>query len=265
MPFRLARALGEVQKTEKSLVVIICMHETHANLARLGWRAPLIRRLQIEAARRVVRTGDIVFATVDVNLNRCIYEYGVSRSVVSLLPIASNLPVVPTQESDRVRFRRRLGLSTDARIAAIFGLWATQARTLELFGAELAASLDQRSIDHVIAIGGETDQSPDNPLKLRGNNLNGHLTVYGPATGSEIAKILRCCDIGLVSTPPDYLRKSGVVAAFVAANLELWMKNERSEVIVEKYPEPFPTWEALAGMANEKIMAHMNRNEAVSR
>ena len=152
MPFGLARALGVVRKSDYAPIVIVCMHETHANLTRLGWRAPLIRQLQIAAARRVVRTGDIVFATVDVNLKRCIDEYGVSQNSISLLPIASNIPVVPAQESDRVTFRRRLGLSDDARIAAIFGLWATQVRTLELFSGELDASLRRGRIDHVIAM-----------------------------------------------------------------------------------------------------------------
>jgi hypothetical protein len=83
MPFGLARALGEVQKSEYAPIVIVCMHETHANLTRLGWRAHLIRQLQIAATRRVARTGDIVFATVEVNLNRCIDEYGVSRNSLS--------------------------------------------------------------------------------------------------------------------------------------------------------------------------------------
>lgn len=265
MPFALAHALGEVRKSKYAPIVIVCMHETHANLTRLGWRAPLIRQLQIAAARRVVRTGDIIFATVEVNLNRCIEEYGVPCSAISLLPIASNIPVVPAQESDRVTFRRRLGLPEDARIAVTFGLWATQARTLELFSGELNASLRRGQIDHVIAIGGEAEQPAKIPLKVGGNNLNGHLTVYGPAAASEVARILSCCDIGLVSTPPDYLRKSGVAAAFVAANLELWMKNERTAVVVERNPAPFPTWEDLASTANEKILSHMNKNEATSR
>ena len=265
MPFGLARALGNVRKSEYAPMVIVCMHETHANLTRLGWRAPLIRQLQIAAARRVVRTGDIVFATVEVNLNRCIDEYGVPSDAISLLPIASNIPVVPAREADRFTFRRRLGLSGDARIAAVFGLWATQVRTLELFSRELEISLRRGRIDHVIAIGGEADQPPKAPLKIGGNSLDGHLTVYGPAAGSEVARILRCCDIGLVSTPPDYLRKSGVAAAFAAANLELWMKNERSEMIVERNPAPFPSWEDLAGMANKKIISQMNKSEAASR
>jgi hypothetical protein len=117
----------------------------------------------------------------------------------------------------------------------------------------------------VIAIGGEAEQPAKTPLKAGGNSLNGHLTVYGPATASEVARTLSCCDIGLVSTPPDYLRKSGVAAAFVAANLELWMKNERSEIVVERDPAPFPSWGDLAGMATEKIMSHMNRSDDAGR
>ena len=257
IPLRLARALEEIRKRPAAPTIVVCMHETHANRARLGWPAPLIQRLQIVASRRVVRAADIVFATVDVNLNRCVDEYEVSRTSISLLPIASNIPNAQVQESDRVAFRRQLNLSDNARIAAIFGLWATQLRTLELFGDELISSLRHGRIDHVLAIGGEAKQPPMNLLKVGGEHLNGHLTVYGPAPGPEIAKILRCCDIGLVPTPRDYLRKSGVAAAFVAADLELWVKNARAELSVDRNPAPFPQWRELAGMANERIMSYI--------
>jgi len=173
------------------------------------------------------------------------------------LPIASNIPNVEVQESDRVAFRRQLMLPENARIAVTFGLWATQLRTLALFGDELVSSLRHRQIDHVLAIGGEAKQPPVNLLKVGGKHLNGHLTVYGPAPGPEIAKILGCCDVGLVPTPRDYLRKSGVAAAFVAANLDLWTKSARSEFAVERNLAPFPQWRDLAGIAHERITSHI--------
>jgi hypothetical protein len=265
MPFGLARALGSVRRSKNAPMVVVCMHETHASLARLGWWAPLLRRLQIAAAGALARAGDIVFATVETNLARCIDEYGVSGDTISLLPIASNIPVVQTQAADRVAFRRRLGLSGDARIAVIFGLWATQARTWELFSGELQASLRRGEIDHVIAVGGEACQPPTTALTAGQSGLNGHFTVFGPAARLEIARILRCCDIGLVSTPPEYLRKSGVAAAFAAANLELWMKNECAEVIVERNPVPFPSWEEVAIMANKKMLPKISRSESANR
>ena len=253
VPIGLARALDRVRRGRSAPTMVICMHETHANLARLGWRALPIQMLQRKIARRVARAGDVVFATVEVNFNRCIEEYGVSRESIALLPIASNIPSVKAQSSDRIALREQLNLSADARIAAIFGLWATQARTLELFSGELDKSLHNGEIDHVLAIGGEAPHPPDNILKSNGTRFNGSLTVLGPGSGEEIAKVLSCCDIGLIPTPPDYVRKSGVAAAFVAANLELWMKNDRSEMVVERNPAPFPEWEELASMAYEKI------------
>ncbi|GMQ81799.1 MAG: hypothetical protein BMS9Abin05_1235 [Rhodothermia bacterium] len=265
IPFGLARALEEVRKRPAAPTIVVCVHETHANRTRLGWRAPLIQRLQIVASRRVVRAADIVFATVDVNLNRCIDEYEVTRTSISLLPIASNIPNVQVRESERVAFRGQLGLPANARIAVMFGLWATQLRTLELFRDELISSLRDGRIDHVLAIGGEAKQPPKNLLKVGGKHLRGHLTVYGPASGPEIAKILRCCDIGLVPTPRDYLRKSGVAAAFVTADLELWMKNARSEFSVVKNLAPFPQWAELAGMASERIISYIKNSGNVGR
>ena len=256
IPFRLARALEEVQECADAPTVVVCMHETHASWEGLGWRTPMIQPLQIAASRRVARTADIVFATVDVNLNRCVDEYGVFPNSISLLPIASNIPNVQVRESDRVTFREQLGLPGNACIAVIFGLWATQLRTLELFKDELISSLRSGRIDHVVAIGGEEEQPPKNPLKVGGRDLNGHLTVYGPAPGTKIAKILRCCDIGLVLTPRDYLGKSGVAAAFVAADLELWMKNGCAEILVEENPATSPKWEELAVMAYETITSY---------
>ena len=265
IPFRLARALEEIRKCADAPTIVVCMHETHASRTGLGWRAPLIQPLQIIASRRVARTADIVFATVDVNLKRCVDEYGVSRSSASLLPIASNIPDVQVRESDRVAFREQLSLPENARIAVTFGLWVTQFRTLELFRDELISSLRSGRIDHVLAIGGEEEQPPNNPHKVGGKDLTGHLTVYGPAPGSKIAKILRCCDIGLVLTPRSELRKSGVAAAFVAADLDLWMKNEHSEVVVERSQAPSPKWEELAAIANATIVSHLESSRKAGR
>ena len=221
IPIGLARALDRVRRGQPAPAIVICMHETHANLARFGWRALPIEMLQRKISRRVARAGDVIFATVEVNLNRCIEEYGVSRESISLLPIASNIPSVKVQSSERTAFREQLNLSADARIAAIFGLWATQARTLELFSGELDELLHNGEIDHVLAIGGEAPQPRDSILESNGMRFNGALTVLGPGSGEEIGKVLSCCDVGLIPTPPDYVRKSGVAAAFVAANLEL--------------------------------------------
>lgn len=265
VPFRLARALGEVRARVGAPLLTICMHETHAELARLGWRGSLLERLQRSTSGRVARSGDIVFATVKVNLDRCVDDYGVSRSRISLLPVASNIPDVETMTTDRLDLRRKLNLPESARIAAIFGLWPTQSRTYELFKKELENAFRMRRIDHVLAIGGGGKRCPDDALSSGENSPNGHLTVLGPASAMEIAKTLRCCDVGLVSTPPDYLGKSGVAAAFAAANLELWMKNEQSEVVVEKHPAPVPKWDELAYLAKEKILNHLNGSKRISR
>jgi hypothetical protein len=69
------------------------------------------------------------------------------------------------------------------------------------------------------------------------------------------------CARGLVPTPLDYVRKSGVAAAFATAELELWMKNEQSELVVEKNPEPFPDWNDLAVLASEKMSSCWSRRE----
>lgn len=261
VPFRLARALGQLRKGRHAPRIAVCMHETHADLSRLGWHAALLQRLQIAAARRVARAGDVVFATVDVNLQRCVNEYGVAPERISLLPIATNIPRVTLDEGDRAAFRKRLGLAAGARIAAVFGLWATQSRALALFEDDLASALRGGRIDHVIAIGGETAAPPGGPLTSGAPSLNGQLTVLGPAPEQEVARILRCCDVGLVPTPLDYVRKSGVAAAFTTAELDIWMKNGRSELIIDREPEPFPEWADLAASAMERIGPERKRHE----
>lgn len=253
IPFNLARALERVRKMRAAPLIVIYMHETHASLNRLGWHGPLVQHLQSAAARRIARTGDIVFASVEANMRQCIDEYGVSREAVSLLPIASNIPNVRVRESDRIALRKKLGLAESARIAAVFGLWSTQLRALDLFKGELSGALRQGRIDHVLAIGGESDEPPRNPDEICALELEGRLTVHGPACPASVGRILKCCDVGLVATPPSHLGKSGVAAAFAAADLELWLKGENSELVVETGPNLRPTWPDLARAAAERI------------
>jgi hypothetical protein len=253
IPIGLARTIEVIRKSNSDLKIAVCMHETHASKAGLGWCASLIQPLQISVGRRIARVADVLFATVDVNLDRCVGEYGISPTAISLLPIASNIPTVRVRDSDRVALREQLNLHKNARIAVIFGLWATQLRTMKLFREHLESSLRIGQIDHVLAVGGDTGPCQKNALTEQGRALNGHFTVYGPASGPEIGRILRCCDVGLVPTPLAYLRKSGVAAAFSAAKLELWLKNERAEIMVKTNIEPFPTWDQVAGMAMESL------------
>jgi hypothetical protein len=260
-PLALASALGHVRKLDSAPMIVVCMHETHADLSRFGWRGILLQRLQRTAARRVARSGDLVFATVDISMKRCVHEYGVSPELVFLLPIATNIPWVSVGQGDRIALRRRLRVAAEARIAAAFGRWDTQSRALALFERDLRAALRGGLIDHVVAVGGEAAEPPGDSLTCLGGSLNGQLTVLGPASEREIAKILRCCDVGLVPTPLDYVRKSGVAAAFATAELELWMKNEQSELVVEKNPEPFPDWNDLAVLASEKMSSCWSRRE----
>lgn len=259
IPFDLARGLEGIRSMPEAPLIVVFVHETHANLGRLGWRGPLVERLQASAAGRVARSADIVFASVEANLERCIDEYGVQRENVSLLPIASNIPVVRVCNADRVKLRERLGLATDARIAVVFGLWSTQQRALTLFEKDLCNALREGRIDHVLAIGGETRHPPGSPDMLPGTSLNGHLTVYGPAAAANVGRVLGCCDIGLVATPRAYLGKSGVAAAFASAKLELWLKNERAELVVEAPAQPRPTWREIAHLAGERISQFMEK------
>jgi len=260
-PFGLARALKRLRRSKAAPIVAICMHETHANLAHRGWLASVLQKLQLVAARRVARSGDVLFATVDANLRRCVEEYGVAPGTISLLPISSNIPRTPLRPGDRAAFRRQLGLADGARIAAVFGLWPTQLRTLAMFGDDLDAGLRQGRIDHVVAVGGGTERPAVERSVVDTERFDGQITVLGPAPALEIARILRCCDIGLVPTPPDYARKSGVVAAFVAADLELWLKNGHAELVVEQGAASFPEWEELACLASGRVATCLGQHE----
>ena len=257
MPFGLARGLERLRSMACVPSIVVCMHETHANLGGRGWRGRILERLQRRAAGRIARSADIVFVSVETNLRRCIDEYGVAEEALSLLPVASNIPDVRIGEVDRAELRKGLGLAENARIAAVFGLWSTQIRTLKLFADDLSDALREGRIDHVLAVGGESLAPPENPGEACGDRLNGSLTVHGPATAANVARMLACCDVGLVATPLSHLGKSGVAAAFAAAELELWLKNERSELVVASSPQPRPSWQTLARLARERISEHM--------
>ena len=255
-PGSLARAIEHVVRCRSGTSIVVCMHETHASRASLGWRTPIIQPLQISVARRIVRAADIVFATVNANLERCIHEYGVSRHAIRLLPITSNLPDVHVTDAERERFRNRLGLEKETRIAAIFGLLSSQLRTITLFRADLASALRRGHIEHIVAVGGEAIPSTMSAVLREADHFNGRMSVLGPAPADDVARILRCCDIGLIPTPPDHLRKSGVVAAFVAAGLEIWMKDASGNTIVGMDMEAFPTWDQIATFAFETMNSH---------
>ena len=45
VPVTLAHALDKVRRSRTAPTMVICMHETHANLARFGWRASPIQML----------------------------------------------------------------------------------------------------------------------------------------------------------------------------------------------------------------------------
>ena len=257
IPVALARAVEHVARRRPETLVVACMHETHASRTALGWRAPIIQPLQISAARRIVKAADLVFAPVDINLERCIHEYGASREIVELLPIASNLPSIEISVAERRQFRERLSLSNGARVAVTFGLWSSQIRAITLFKDELQSALRRGCIEQIVAIGGETTPSRMNAVSDAAKAFNGRLSVLGPASAIEVARVLGCCDIGLVPTPRDYLRKSGAAAAFAAADLQIWMKDARGKTVVEADIEAFPTWDQIATMAFESINSRL--------
>ena len=256
IPGGLARAVEHAARWRSGIAVVACMHETHASRASLGWRAPIIQPLQISAARRIVRAADMVFATVEVNLERCIREYGASRDTTRLLPIAANLPELQVSTAERDQFRTHLGLEKGARIAVTFGLWSSQMRSIGLFKSDLESALRRGHIEHIVAVGGEMFPSQMNAVMREAKHFDGEMTVLGPAPAADIARILRCCDIGLVPTASMYLRKSGVVAAFAAADLELWMKDASGNTVAVKDMDAFPTWNQIAILALESMSSH---------
>lgn len=257
VPMGLARAVEGIAGRESGTTIVACMHETHAGTSGLGWRAPIMQPLQIAAARRIVRAADIVFATVDENLERCIHEYGASRDAVELLPISANLPEIRVTAAERDAFREGLRLQKKARIAVIFGLWSSQLRSIALFKADLQSALRAGHIDHVVAVGGEAAPHRMSAMLGRAKELGGRMSVLGPAPAADVARILRCCDIGLVPTPPAYLRKSGVAAAFAAADLEVWLKTGCGGAVMRTNVEAFPAWSQIAALALETIEARL--------
>ena len=264
IPISLVRALEGMRKRRTDLRIVVCMHETHASSAGLKWRTPLIQPLQIFTGKRTAQAAHILFATVETNLVRCVREYGVPAQRVTLLPIASNIPGVAVAPDERLAFRKQLGLPENARIAVIFGTWATQERTLRLFREDLKRSLVNAQLDHVLAIGGDQNSSRKEALIALAKQFDKHLTVRGPASREDIGRTLGCCNVGLVPTPLDYLRKSGVVAAFSAAKLELWQKNEGAGVTFLRDVEPFPSWGQVADTAISRLLAYTNGRESVS-
>lgn len=263
VPISLVQTLAGIRKRRPDLRIVVCMHETHASSAGLRWRTPFIQPLQIFAGKRTAQAAHILFATVEKNLLRCVREYGVPAKRVSLLPIASNIPGVAVDSGERVAFRKQLNLHDNARIAVIFGTWATQERTLRLFREDLKLSLENAQIDHVLAIGGDHACCRKEILGALGKQLGKHFTVRGPASREEIGRTLGCCNVGLVPTPLDYLRKSGVVAAFSAAKLELWQKDGGAGTAILRDVEPFPSWEQVANTAMNQLVACTSDRELV--
>ena len=257
IPVALARAIEQVAKARSRPLIVACMHETHASRTGLGWRAPIIQPLQISVARRIVRAADLVFAAAAINVERCIHEYGAPREMVELLPIASNLPNIEISADERRQFRERLGLSAGSRVAVTFGLWSSQIRAITLFENELQSALQRGCIEHIVAIGGETTPSRMDAVSDSAKVFNGRMSVLGPASAVDVARVLGCCDIGLVPTPRDYLRKSGAAAAFAAADLQIWMKDAGGKTVVETDIEAFPTWDQIAATAFESMNSRL--------
>lgn len=254
-PWKLGMALVRLKEKLRDLRIAICVHETHCEPQQLGAKGLVLSVLQKYAVRRVVRLGDVVFATIPAWERRCVIEYGMPRGRVHQLPIAASIPNVRLSAERRIELRLQLGIDAREQVAVAFGRWDSQRLALDRLGQAVKSALWAGDLDRVIAVGGESPRPPADIAQFFDHLLwANRLLVVGPQTPERVGELLSISDVGLVPTPLEFWPKSSAARAFERAGLTLWIVTEGKPRIVRPCGNP-PTWEIIATSAANRLQA----------
>ncbi len=253
-PLELAKALRKVGTEFARMQLAICVHETHCDAWQLGLKGLLLSWWQKHTVGAVVRSADIVFATIPTWRDRCIECYGIDPVRIQILPLGASFPFMEATPALRQMWRANLGLAASDKVALALGRWDTQRSALERFEAPLAKALMRGEVTQVVALGGE---SPDLPRWAKEwvsrPEWVGRLRFLGPQTAERVAESVAAADIGLVPTPFHLWEKSTVAKAFQQADVTIWVCEEGSTHRVLKDQRAVPTWPELGGWVSDRL------------
>jgi hypothetical protein len=220
-PFRLAQALRRIRRRMPSIRMVVYLHETHCLPPQLGAKGRLLSPWQRHNAGKVARLGDLIFAAVPLYRRRAVAEYGVQPDKVYPLPLGPNIPPVDLTLEERAQLRIELGWKNADIVVAVFGLYATQLRALERFEMILLRGLNEGHIHRIVCIGGDPNQSAPPQLTDWGRRVPHPdcFELLGPRPCEHVARILSCCDFGLLAEPRIMTEKSSVYVSYAHAAL----------------------------------------------
>ncbi|HLJ91778.1 MAG TPA: hypothetical protein VKU02_01165 [Gemmataceae bacterium] len=264
-PYQLGRALAHVQRALPDLGVAVCVHETHCQPRQLGKKGFLLSPWQRYTIGRVTRLADLVLPTNRSWQERVIHEYAVPEDRVALLPIGSNIPAVHPMPGERAQQRQRLGWRHSDVVAVVFGSVVSQVQALTRFETLLAQGIQQRYLDRIVCVGG---QSPAGVQALdrchwaqRLGCAEHRLEMLGHRPAREVGQILACADLALAPTPRSLLGKSGVFMAFAAAGLPVIVFEDRpteTSTRPDEWPV-FPSRQWQWGLVRSKVLAESGK------
>lgn len=221
-PWGLYRALRAVRRKFPRLRIAVCMHEGHCEPADLGWKGPLLSPWQRFTVGAVARIANVNMATIPLMERLLRDAYRVSAEAIAVLPIGSNLPVVLLGPEEVAAKRQQLGWGLEETVAVAFGSWGKQIAALAVHGDCLASAARLGNVHRVVCVGGDSQGPPPASTAWRlAPPLTDRLTILGPREARELATILACSDLGLTSTPREFLCKSSAFMAMMDAGLSV--------------------------------------------
>ncbi len=106
--------------------------------------------------------------------------------------------------------RESFGWKPHEIVSVAFGSWGMQIRAFARHMACLEKAIEMGKVHRFACVGGDSKEAP---LQLQNyaqvGPLNGRLTIFGRRDAAEVARILSCCDVGLVEPPRPMICKSG--------------------------------------------------------
>jgi hypothetical protein len=128
-----------------------------------------------------------------------------------------------------------------------FGSFWSQKQALRIFAPLLSKGFALKCLDRLACLGGDTTEVPPDLRALADLCAPpGAYNLFGNRSASEVGEILACCDLGLCSTPPSVLEKSGAFSAFAQAGLAVLtvpVPTEPASGPVQSSVFSAPTWD----------------------
>jgi len=215
-PFVLGRAIAAARERIPELRVAVYAHETYCAPHQLGIKGPVLAPWQRFTVARIAQSADVVFSSNPEQWEQLANECSV-RDKTFLLPIGSNVPALTLAAAERAQMRAGFGWTPDEVVAVAFGSWGMQTRALARHFDCLKKAMERGTVHRVACVGGDSKEAPAELRRYaQAGPLADKLTIFGRREAAEVARILGCCDLGLVQPSRPVMCKSG---GFVAMGM----------------------------------------------